>query len=91
MKSGITANNDPLSQSRDIESNETASTELSEDAISSGEQLPEHVPETSSKLVDTAPDGGYGWVQVAVCFLINAHTWGLNSVSIVNISRVEEY
>ena len=25
------------------------------------------------------PDGGYGWVCVACCFLINAHTWGINS------------
>lgn len=27
------------------------------------------------------PDGGYGWVCVASVFLINAHTWGINSVS----------
>ena len=27
-----------------------------------------------------APDGGYGWVCVACVFLVNAHTWGLNSV-----------
>ena len=26
------------------------------------------------------PDGGYGWVCVACCFFINAHTWGINSV-----------
>lgn len=25
------------------------------------------------------PDGGYGWVCVACTFLINAHTWGINS------------
>ena len=29
--------------------------------------------------VDVPPDGGYGWVCVACCFLINAHTWGINS------------
>lgn len=28
------------------------------------------------------PDGGYGWVCVACVFWINAHTWGINSVSI---------
>lgn len=28
------------------------------------------------------PDGGYGWVCVVCTFLINAHTWGINSVSI---------
>ena len=29
---------------------------------------------------DEPPDGGYGWVCVACCALINAHTWGINSV-----------
>lgn len=29
---------------------------------------------------DEPPDGGYGWVCVACCFWINAHTWGINSV-----------
>lgn len=28
---------------------------------------------------DTPPDGGYGWVCTACVFLINAHTWGVNS------------
>lgn len=28
---------------------------------------------------DVPPNGGYGWVCVACCFLLNAHTWGLNS------------
>ncbi|MCJ1308081.1 Tubulin beta chain (Beta tubulin) [Agyrium rufum] len=28
---------------------------------------------------DEPPDGGYGWVCVACIFLINAHTWGINS------------
>lgn len=31
-------------------------------------------------VTDVPPNGGYGWVCVACCFLINAHTWGLNSV-----------
>lgn len=30
---------------------------------------------------DIAPDGGYGWVCTACVFMINAHTWGVNSVS----------
>ncbi|KAL9116627.1 MAG: hypothetical protein Q9187_006849 [Circinaria calcarea] len=29
---------------------------------------------------DVPPDGGYGWVCVACVFMVNAHTWGLNSV-----------
>ncbi|KAK4623806.1 putative transporter MCH2 [Fulvia fulva] len=28
---------------------------------------------------DVPPDGGYGWVVAACVFLINAHTWGVNS------------
>ncbi|KAH8731222.1 major facilitator superfamily domain-containing protein [Phaeosphaeriaceae sp. PMI808] len=31
------------------------------------------------KKEDVAPNGGYGWVCVAACATINAHTWGLNS------------
>jgi len=31
------------------------------------------------KEVDEPPDGGYGWVCVACTFIINAHTWGINS------------
>lgn len=27
------------------------------------------------------PDGGYGWVCVAACFMINCFTWGTVSVS----------
>lgn len=36
----------------------------------------------SPKPVDVPPDGGYGWVCVASVFIINAHTWGVNSVSL---------
>lgn len=32
---------------------------------------------------DIPPDGGYGWVVTACVFIINAHTWGINSVSIL--------
>lgn len=30
---------------------------------------------------DVPPDGGYGWICAACVFFINAHTWGVNSVS----------
>lgn len=29
--------------------------------------------------IDVPPDGKYGWVVTACVFLINAHTWGVNS------------
>lgn len=32
-----------------------------------------------TKITDPPPNGGYGWVCVACCFWINAHTWGINS------------
>jgi hypothetical protein len=33
----------------------------------------------TKSIVDVPPNGGYGWVCVAACATINAHTWGLNS------------
>lgn len=38
-------------------------------------------PTTATGIQDVAPDGGYGWVCTACVFLVNAHTWGINSVS----------
>ena len=40
----------------------------------------EHVTNIESRAADVPPDGGYGWVCVACVFMVNAHTWGLNSV-----------
>lgn len=31
---------------------------------------------------DVPPDGKYGWVVTLCVFLINAHTWGVNGVSL---------
>src|SRR5690606_27891912 len=28
------------------------------------------------------PDGGYGWVVVGCCAILNAFTWGINAVSL---------
>ena len=42
------------------------------------------VAETSSEKSEELappPDGGYGWVCVGACFIINAFSWGLTTVS----------
>ena len=31
---------------------------------------------------DVPPDGGYGWICTGCVFVINAHTWGVNSVGL---------
>lgn len=49
----------------------------SEDTVIGPE--PDRLRVEEKKEVDEPPDGGYGWVCVACCFLINAHTWGINS------------
>ncbi|KAL8795266.1 MAG: hypothetical protein Q9195_002277 [Heterodermia aff. obscurata] len=47
----------------------------------SADTLPDQEPTASTSIQKgNGPlDGGYGWVCVACCFLINAHTWGINS------------
>ena len=52
-----------------------------EDQFRTTDALPDDEPTASSsnQRLDVPPDGGYGWVCVACCFLINAHTWGINS------------
>ena len=42
----------------------------------------EQTGQAGTKEVDVPPDGGYGWICVACVFLINTHTWGVNSVCI---------
>jgi hypothetical protein len=49
-------------------------------------EQPAEVNEDEKYKRDVPPDGGYGWVCVACVFWINAHTWGINSVSQVTHS-----
>lgn len=57
------------------------------DAEDTGEDLQQPAL-TNTSHVDVPPNGGYGWVCVACVFLINAHTWGINSVSIFQNTKM---
>jgi hypothetical protein len=54
-----------------------------------GEELPVEAQQEEAKGVDVPPDGGYGWVCVACVFLINAHTWGVNSVRMYKFPLID--
>jgi hypothetical protein len=70
------------------------STDFSEKALSENDpaddDLADHKPADNEPVTmdpeqaqPPAPieiDGGYGWICVVCVFLINAHTWGINSV-----------
>lgn len=57
---------------------ENQSQTASENTITAEDPEQSSPPQESN--VAEPPDGGYGWVCVACCFFINAHTWGINSV-----------
>lgn len=47
-----------------------------------GESNTTDVEQAQSQAPPTEVDGGFGWICVICVFLINAHTWGINSVSL---------
>jgi hypothetical protein len=59
-----------------------------------GEMPSEQFEESAAGLTNVAsredipPDGGYGWVCTACVLLINANTWGVNSVRQTNYSEM---
>lgn len=44
-------------------------------------------PLNAVTIEDVPPNGGYGWVCTACVFLVNAHTWGVNSVCLSNLNQ----
>ncbi|KAL6246659.1 hypothetical protein RBB50_005966 [Rhinocladiella similis] len=42
-------------------------------------ELTDVPPQNAVSVEEPPPNGGYAWVCTACCFMINAHTWGLNS------------
>ena len=45
------------------------------------EGVPDNQMSNITSVEPVPPDGGYGWVCTFAVFLINAHTWGVSSVS----------
>ena len=39
------------------------------------------IQQQNSDAEDISPNGGYGWICVVACFMLNASAWGINSVS----------
>jgi MFS family permease len=71
------ANNSGLEEDKEREMPHIApidSSKMSGEPQGSGQT---HHPEQLD--ISQPPDGGYGWICVVCVFLINAHTWGLNS------------
>jgi len=63
---------------------ESATSATSDDSNSNNAEVEKEAeqtlqPTTTTQSQDVPPDGGYGWVCVAAVFMINAHTWGINS------------
>lgn len=86
------AKNEAITSSRPGDHSIPASiTDISEKTVS--ENYPIHNEPVNADLeqaqplaqsdVEPSPDGGYGWVCVLCVFLVNAHTWGINSVGFV--------
>lgn len=43
--------------------------------------------DVGSRGEEAPPDGGYGWICVAACFMINGFTWGTVSVETDELSE----
>jgi hypothetical protein len=65
----VVARREALETGGTIASGLSEQTNLSENT--NGEEDPDQAPRFEPKSIDVQPDGGYGWVVVACCFLIN--------------------
>ena len=68
----------------DTEEQQPASTSLSKSELETSdiEAIQSQVFENeAASTVPPPPDGGYGWVCVLACLLVNGFTWGVVSVS----------
>jgi hypothetical protein len=61
----------------------------SEKVLSPSHQEQAKEPQAQFPVVEV--DGGYGWVCVGACFLVNFHTWGLNSVRFIQNPNFEAF
>lgn len=76
-----------MARSLDLRVDDGQTLELQESRTTARERIPDDVEPQDDELVNVAtiepipPNGGYAWVCTFAVFLINAHTWGVNSVS----------
>jgi hypothetical protein len=75
------ADNAPIDIIRSHQDDVERENEKKEQKLHPQSEPPAEIDEDEKYNRDVPPDGGYGWVCVACVFWINAHTWGLNSVS----------
>jgi hypothetical protein len=75
------AGHDAVVRRETFETGEAFPSDLSEKTVR--DEDPEQSPQPESKAVDVQPDGGYGWVVVVCCFLINGKSFfGVRGLSV---------